>query len=167
MGREPGTGRPRSIVSGGQTGVDRGALDAAIAAGIPHGGWCPHGRLAEDGSIAAQYQLRETHSAKYYIRTRKNVLDSDATLILCHGPLTGGTDLTYRLAQRHAKPCLVVDLQQGPDAVEAQRWIEEHRVGVLNVAGPRESSHPGIAEQAYRFLLHVLIAPRLAGAQDD
>ena len=157
MGREPGTGRPRCIVSGGQTGVDRGALDAAIAAGIPHGGWCPRGRLAEDGPIAAQYQLRETRSAKYSIRTRKNVLDSDATLILCRGPLTGGTDLTYRLAQHHAKPCLVVDLQQDPDAAEVRRWIEAHRVGVLNVAGPRESSHPGIAEQAYRFLLRVLV----------
>ena len=106
MGREPGKGRPRCIVSGGQTGVDRGALDAAIAAGIPHGGWCPRGRLAEDGPIAAQYQLRETRSAKYYIRTRKNVLDSDATLILCRGPLDRryGPHVPPRAASRQTMP---------------------------------------------------------------
>jgi hypothetical protein len=145
------------VVSGGQTGVDRGALDAAIAAGITHGGWCPRGRLAEDGPIAGQYQLRETHSAKYTIRTRCNVLDSDATLILCCGPLTGGTELTLRLAQHHARPCLVIDLQLDPEADVVRQRIETHRIGVLNVAGPRESSHPGIAEQTRHFLLRVLV----------
>ena len=159
MGMEPGKGRLRCIVSGGQTGVDRGALDAAIAAGVSHGGWCPRGRLAEDGPIAARYELRETRSAKYSIRTRKNVLDSDATLILCRGPLTSGTDLTNRLALHHAKPCLVVDLQQDPDAAEVRRWMAAHHIGVLNVAGPRESSQPGIADQTYHFLLRVLIEP--------
>jgi hypothetical protein len=148
---------PRRVVSGGQTGVDRGALDAAIAAGIAHGGWCPHGRLAEDGPIAEQYQLRETHSPKYTIRTRRNVLDSDATLILCYGPLTGGTELTLRLAQQHARPCLVIDLQQDPDADMVRQWIDTQRIGVLNVAGPRESSRPGIAEHACQFLLQVLL----------
>jgi hypothetical protein len=157
METEPRKRWPSRIVSGGQTGVDRGALDAAIAAGLPHGGWCPRGRLAEDGPIDATYQLRETRSAKYSIRTRKNVLDADATLILCRGPLTGGTDLTYRLAQHHAKPCLVVDLQQQPAADLVRRWIDAQGIRVLNVAGPRESVQPGIGQQAYCFLLRVLV----------
>ncbi len=158
MGIELGKRWPTRIVSGGQTGVDRGALDAAIASAIPHGGWCPRGRLAEDGPIGLQYQLRETRSTKYAIRTWKNVLDSDATLILCRGPLTGGTQLTYQLAQRYGKPCLVVDLQAGPQAAQVRQWIDEHQVPVLNIAGPRESTQPGIAQDAYRFLLQVLDA---------
>jgi hypothetical protein len=144
------------IISGGQTGVDRGALDAALAAEVGHGGWCPRGRRAEDGTVPDRYQLRETRSARYDVRTRQNVLDSDATLILCCGPLTGGTELTYRLARRHARPCLVVDLQQPPPAGEVRRWIARHDVRVLNVAGPRESSWPGIAALARDFLLQVL-----------
>src|SRR3989304_5681242 len=100
----------RQIVTGGQTGVDRGALDAAIARGIPHGGWCPQGRLAEDGRIPDLYQIQENDSPDYTIRTERNVLDSDATLILCRGPLSGGTLLTFHFAKQHQKPCLVVDL---------------------------------------------------------
>ena len=103
------------VVSGGQTGVDRAALDAAIAVGLEHGGWCPRGRLAEDGVIPSEYQLRETWSADYPVRTEQNVRDSDGTLILGHGPLQGGTDLTWRMAKRHAKPCFVVDLSQAGD----------------------------------------------------
>lgn len=156
MGTERGGWRLVRIISGGQTGVDRAALDAAIAAGVPHGGWCPRGRLAEDGAIAAHYQLCETQSAKYSIRTRQNVLDSDATLILCRGPLTGGTELTRRIAQHHAKPCLVVDLQCCPDARAVRQWLEAHTVQVLNVAGPRESTQPGIAQEAHHLLLQVL-----------
>ena len=106
MSREsPGRAdRPAKIISGGQTGVDRGALDAAIALGVPHGGWCPHGRLAEDGIIPARYQLRQTDSPEYHVRTEKNVQDSDATLILYRGEMKGGTKLTWQLAERHAKP---------------------------------------------------------------
>jgi len=151
-----GTGQLRCIISGGQTGVDRGALDAAIAEHMAHGGWCPRGRLAEDGPISQRYQLQETRSDRYSVRTRQNVLSADATLILCRGPLTGGTELTYRLAVRHARPCLVVDLQQAPAAAGVQRWLVAEQIGVLNVAGPRESTHPGIAHEAYQFLLAVL-----------
>ena len=159
MGILPGLGHPHHVVSGGQTGVDRAALDAALATGISHGGWCPRGRLAEDGVIPARYLLRETHSAKYHIRTRKNVLDSDATLILCRGPLSGGTELTARLAVHHDRPCLVVDLAaEEEEADNVRLWLATHGVGVLNVAGPRESTQPGIGREAYRFLVRVLTA---------
>jgi putative molybdenum carrier protein len=148
--------RPRRVVSGGQTGVDRGALDAAIAAGIPHGGWCPRGRRAEDGVVPDRYALREHTSAAYAARTEANVVDSDATLVLRRGRLAGGTALTRTLARRHGKPLLVVDLATDPDAPAVRRWIDAHRVDVLNVAGPRESEAPGIAAAAATFMQAVL-----------
>jgi hypothetical protein len=144
------------IVSGGQTGVDRAALDVAIELGIPHGGWCPRGRLAEDGRIPSKYQLVETDSPQYSVRTERNVLDSDATLILCRGPLSGGTELTARLADRHGKPRLTVDLDGPPDPECVRRWLEAHRAGILNVAGPRECQNPGIAALAADYLRKVL-----------
>ena len=116
---------PERIVSGGQTGVDRGALDAAIELGIPHGGWCPCGRLAKDGEIPARYGLTETESPDYALRTEKNVLDSDGTLILCRGRPRGGTDLTLRLARQHDKPHLVLDLEGPHDLAAVRRWIAE------------------------------------------
>lgn len=149
-------GSLRRIVSGGQTGVDRGALDAAIRLGIPYGGWCPRGRLAEDGPIPAKYQLVETDAPDYAMRTEQNVRDSDATLILCRGALGGGSELTRRLAESYGKPCLVVDLETSPSEREAIDWLRENQVGMLNVAGPRESSYPGIAAQAERFIERVL-----------
>jgi hypothetical protein len=152
-------GQLGKIVSGGQTGVDRGALDAAIALGITHGGWCPRGRLAEDGTIPARYQLCETDSPEYHVRTEKNVLDSDATLILCRGELKGGTKLTRQLAERHAKLCLVVDLDRPTDLEEIRRWLLQSQVATLNVAGPRESQSPGIAAQAEQLLLRLFPEP--------
>ena len=143
------------LISGGQTGVDRGALDAALELAIPHGGWCPRGRLAEDGPIPDQYQLRESHSPEYPVRTEQNVLDSDATLILCRGSPTGGTDLTLRLAQQHGRPYFVVDLDRAADPAAVRRWLEERRIETLNVAGPRESQSPGIDSLAREFLVHV------------
>jgi hypothetical protein len=144
--------RPAKIVSGGQSGVDRAALDAAIELGIPHGGWCPRGRLAEDGPIPARYALQETDSPEYPVRTQQNVIDADATLILCRGEPAGGTDLTRRLAQRHRRPYLVVDLTGAADERAVRRWLDEHDVDVLNIAGPRESQMPGIANQVREFL---------------
>lgn len=140
------------IVSGGQTGADRGALDAAIAMGIPHGGWCPRGRLAEDGRIGDRYELSETESPEYSVRTEQNVLDSDATLILCRGRPRGGTDLTRQLAERHGRPCMVVELDHPPPAEEVRNWLRAEQVEVLNVAGPRESQSPGIAAAAREFI---------------
>lgn len=144
------------IVSGGQTGVDRGALDAAISVGIPHGGWCPRGRRAEDGPIPPRYQLHETGSPAYRVRTEQNVLESDGTLILHGGRLAGGTDLTRRLALQHEKPCLVVDLLHSPDAEAVRQWIVSHRITTLNVAGPRESQCPGIQARANEFMASLL-----------
>jgi hypothetical protein len=147
---------PRKIVSGGQTGIDRGALEAAIALGLEHGGWCPRGRRAEDGPIPACYNLVETSSDDYSERTERNVLDSDATLIVCRGPLAGGTGLTQRLAAQHGKPCLVVDLGADYQVDDVRAWCQRHEVGVLNVAGPRESLSPGIGEQARALVTKLL-----------
>ena len=143
------------IVSGGQTGVDRGALDAAISLKIPHGGWCPRGRRAEDGRIPMEYELRETDSVDYTQRTEQNVVDSDATLILYRARLHGGTKLTHKLARQHGKPFLLVDLEQclGPQIV--RDWLQTEQVGTLNVAGPRESGAEGITEQTRKFVVSV------------
>ncbi len=144
------------IVSGGQTGVDRAALDVALEYGLPCGGWCPRGRRAEDGPIDARYPLQETPRPDYPQRTRRNVRDSDGTLVLTCGAADRGTALTVRLADELGRPCLVLNLEDGPRPEEVRAWAEAHRVGVLNVAGPRESSAPGIGERAAAFLRAVL-----------
>jgi len=140
------------VVSGGQTGVDRAALDAARALGLPCGGWCPRDRRAEDGLIAAIYPLVATPSTDYAQRTRWNVRDSDGTLVLTRGRVEGGTAFTVAVARRRRRPLLVVDLATEPDPVEADRWVREAGIGVLNVAGPRESQRPGIGAEARAFL---------------
>jgi len=144
------------IVSGGQTGVDRGALDAAIAMGIEHGGWCPRGRLAEDGRIPERYELTENESREYWIRTAQNVVDSDGTLILYRGTLSGGTELTHRMAIKEGRPHLLVDLLAHCDPQLARQWIVDSGIAVLNVAGPRESSAPGIAAEARSYVEGIL-----------
>ena len=135
------------IISGGQTGADRAALDWAIANDIPHGGWCPKGRLAEDGVIDAKYNLRETPETEYIQRTEWNVRDSDATVIFSISPiLTGGSLATEELATAHRKPCLHISEAQliSTNAEELQLFLEENNVGMLNVAGPRASNEPKI-----------------------
>lgn len=143
------------IVSGGQTGVDRAALDVARDWGLAIGGWCPRGRKAEDGRIPDQYPLRETESARYDVRTRRNVRDSDGTLILTQGDPVGGTALTAAVAERTGKPWLVMDLDMHPDPRPVGDWLTLHRIEILNVAGPRESTAPGIAERSAAFLTAV------------
>jgi len=135
--------------------VDRAALDAARSAGLEIGGWCPHGRLAEDGTIPESYPLRETESDVYSERTERNVLDSDGTLILYRNSLSGGTALTCSLAKRHGRPRLVVDLDSIPDPGRIASWIRQERIRTLNVAGPRESGEPGIYRRAFHFLSRV------------
>ena len=146
------------IVSGGQTGVDRAALDVALAWGLPCGGWCPRGRMAEDGALDRRYPLTETPSSDYAQRTEWNVRDSEGTLVLTRGQPSGGTAFTIALARRLRRPLLVVDLTQGPDPAGVCRWVRSEEVRVLNVAGPRESQRPGIFIEAYRLLEEVLRA---------
>lgn len=144
------------IVSGGQTGVDRAALDVALELEIPCAGWCPKHRRAEDGRIPERYPLIEAESANYAARTALNVKDSDGTLILSTGKLTGGTALTRDFAVRYGKPVLVIDLGQEPDFEPVEQWVSNNRIRTLNVAGPRESSQPGIHGRAVTFLQNLL-----------
>jgi hypothetical protein len=136
--------------------VDRAALEVAIFLELEHGGWCPLGRLAEDGPIPDRFSLRETATADYAVRTRWNVRDSDATLIVSSQPLSGGTALTASAARDYRRPVRVIE----PDLPEEElelvvNWLTSLRVRVLNVAGPRESSQPGIGQQAEQLLLAV------------
>ena len=143
-----------TIVSGGQTGVDRAALDAAVDAGLKIGGWCPSGRLAEDGPIPEKYPLHETESADYALRTEWNVRDSDGTLIVAWGEPQGGTAYTLDMAERWQRPCYVVDLA-APSEGEFSRlagWLREHTIETLNVAGPRASAGEWVYPQAREFL---------------
>lgn len=140
------------IVSGGQTGVDRAALDFALAARIPCGGWCPKGRRALDGPIPPRYPLRETASSGYRPRTEYNVRDSDGTLIIGRGPLEGGTAFTVKVAEGLGKPCLIIDADRPPERRQVEDWMRRHRIRTLNVAGPREEGRPGIHDRAVELL---------------
>ena len=144
------------MISGGQTGVDRSALDVALELGMPAGGWCPKGRKAEDGSLSSRYPLTETPSEQYWQRTEWNVRDSDGTLVLTRGAPAEGTAYTIEVARKSGKPCLVLDLSEEPSESVVQAWADEHKVRVLNVAGPRESKCPGIYALAAQFLRKAL-----------
>ncbi len=150
----------QKIISGGQTGVDRAALDVAIFLDIEHGGWCPAGRRAEDGCIPPIYQLKQTRSHKYSVRTEQNVVDSDGTLILYRSVMTGGTELTERLARKHKRPLLCIDLETATDGdqVDFWNWLSANHIQTLNIAGPRESTCQGIASQAEKFLCKAIKA---------
>ncbi len=141
--------------SGGQTGVDRAALDVALELGVPCGGWCPRGRWSENGPIPERYPLVEAPSADPALRTEWNVRDSDATLIIAREPLSGGTELTRRLAGELGRPCLVVDPGTA-DVAAIVAWLAAHGVRALNVAGPRESACPGIQAAAAALLRRLL-----------
>ena len=143
------------IISGGQTGADRAALDAAIELDIPHGGWIPKGRKTQDGRLPEKYCLNEMPTASYSARTEKNVLDSDGTLIISHGKLTGGSSLTRQLAKKHNRPWMHVDLDKTNSfkaAMDVRSWVVENRIKVLNVAGPRASKDTEIYEATKKLL---------------
>ncbi len=144
------------IISGGQTGVDRAALDVALELGLECGGWCPKGRLAEDGVIPERYPLMETTTVAYPQRTRQNVRDSDGTLVITRGEPTGGTALTIEMAEELGKPCLVLDLASRLRTGAARKWIEASKIRVLNVAGPRELEEAAIYDDAAAFLRKLL-----------
>jgi predicted Rossmann fold nucleotide-binding protein DprA/Smf involved in DNA uptake len=147
------------IISGGQTGVDRGALDAALESGIECGGSCPLGRKAEDGVISEKYPVTELNSTVYSDRTRKNVIDSDATLIIYFGQLQGGTAFTRQCCIQENKPYLVIDASKaGQDDLVQHilEFIRQNRTQVLNVAGPRASKVP-TAQEATRVLMKSIL----------
>ncbi|MCG6187975.1 putative molybdenum carrier protein [Maribellus maritimus] len=132
----------QKIISGGQTGVDRGALDACLNNNFSHGGWCPKGRMAEDGRIDIKYKLDETGESNYNSRTYKNVRNSNATLIIVNGDLKGGTLLTQQIATQMKKPVLIL-FPEKPDAKDSFlkmiTFIQNNNVSILNIAGPRKS----------------------------
>lgn len=143
------------IISGGQTGSDRAALDFAIRAKIPHGGCVPRGRRTEEGPLPARYRVKEMPTDRYEARTEQNVRVSDGTLVVSHGPLQGGSALTFELAERHGKPVFRADMAKlsvPAAALGIRAWIQEYAIGTLNVAGPRSSEDPRI----YSVTLSVL-----------
>jgi hypothetical protein len=147
------------IISGGQTGADRAALDFAIARGIPHGGWCPLGRLAEDGVIPRRYELMETPAPDSAQRTEWNVRDADGTVILSLGKeLSGGSKFTAEIARQLGKPCLHLsrEADRSTAATKLRDFIERHRLQCLNIAGPRAS----VEQQVGRFVTETLSACR-------
>ena len=147
------------IISGGQTGVDRAALDFAIRRGCEHGGWCPRDRRAEDGPIPSAYVLHETESSDYVERTEQNVMDSDATLIVARErELSGGTAFTKICAEKHGRPVLVIcEADRVPKSAAAlAKFLEQNKVRRLNVAGPRESQAPGLGKFVMELLEAVL-----------
>lgn len=146
------------IISGGQTGVDRAALDIAMRLAIPAGGFCPKGRLAEDGPLHPKYPLQETTTNKYPQRTFLNVETSDGTLVLCAGKLTGGTSLTINFAKSLHKPFLIVDLSKTANVQTPLQWIKDNNIQALNIAGPRESTRPGIYAMASVYLEQLFIS---------
>lgn len=169
--------RIAKVVSGGQTGADRGGLIAAMGAGVPHGGWCPKGRRAEDGVIPGEFELVEMTTASYVARTEANVVDSHATVVFSVGAPTGGSRKTVEFARRHRRPCLSIDVGALTDAEAAEKisdWLcsiaQSEEIPavqtvqlVLNVAGSRESKSPGIQERVTRVLSLVLQQAELTG----
>lgn len=149
----------KRIISGGQTGADRAALDVAIELGIPHGGWIPKGRRTEDGSLPEKYQLQEMPTTSYPKRTEKNVLDSDGTLIMSHGKLAGGSAVTRRLAKKQHRPWIHIDMEKllvSEAAALVRFWISGNGIQVLNVAGPRASKDSLICQVTTEVLEAVL-----------
>lgn len=143
------------IISGGQTGADRAALDVAIKLGIPHGGWIPKGRITEEGPLPERYRMQEMPTESYSDRTEKNVIDSDGTLIVCRGQPTGGSDYTREMALKHKKQLLHVDLNQTSSFDAASlisSWIKLYQVKTLNVAGPSASKDPNVYVDVFRIL---------------
>jgi hypothetical protein len=148
------------IISGGRTGADRAALDFAIKQKIPHGGWGPKGRLAEDGNLPRKYKLAESPTTSYQRRAEQNVIGSDGTLIVSHGRLTGGAAYTKTMAKKHNRPVLHVDFNKHAvlqASLEIQTWLDDNNIKVLNVTGPRASKNSMIYKGVQDVLENLLI----------
>ena len=145
----------KKIISGGQTGADRAALDVAVKFNIPHGGWIPKGRITEEGPLADRYKLQEMPTTSYPARTEQNVINSDGTLIIARSKLSGGTDYTRKMTLKHKKQLLGIDLDLTnyyEAASLVASWIRLQRIAVLNVAGPRASEDPAIYRDVQKIL---------------
>ncbi len=149
----------KRVISGGQTGADQGALDAVMQCGMNYGGWIPKGRKTEAGPLASHYQMQEHWSGDYRKRTEKNILNSDGTLIVSHGPLSGGSALTLNIAKNKLKPCFHADLNSilvAQAVYNILLWLQEKEIFTLNVAGPRASSDPYIYRDTKELILLLL-----------
>lgn len=157
----------KKIISGGQTGADQAALDAAIRLGIPHGGSIPKGRINEDGRLPDKYQLKEMPTSSYARRTEQNVIDSDGTLIVSHGKLTGGSAYTKEMAVKCNKPWHHSDLNKTnifQEVIFIVNWIKLNRIKTLNVAGPSASEDPRIYQDVINLLeMAIRIEPKQRG----
>lgn len=158
----------RKIISGGQTGADQAALDAAMKLGIPHGGWIPKGRLTEKGPLSDNYKLSEMPSSSYPLRTEQNVIDSGGTLIISHGRLSEGSDYTRKMALKHHRPWLHIDLNKTPAfkaATLIRSWLDENEIDILNVAGPRASKDDQIYSAVFKLIESVHYLEMMNAAQ--
>lgn len=140
------------IISGGQTGVDRAALDFALHNNLLCRGWCPLGRLAEDGVLKPVYPLNETFSSDPKIRTEMNVLNSDGTLIIIFEEMDEGTRFAFDIANHNFKPVFVWELLKKTNPQHFKNWLKKNKLEILNIAGPRESFSPGIYEETICLL---------------
>lgn len=149
------------IISGGQTGVDRAAMDFALKYRLPVRGWCPQGRLAEDGQIPASIPVQESDDADPALRTELNAYDSDGTLVLTFAEVKDGTVLTEECAEAFNRPLLTFLINDNPesgDVIRFREWIDAHGIRLLNIAGPRESFRPGVVyAQSLRWIERLLL----------
>ncbi|MFC1488581.1 YpsA SLOG family protein [Thermodesulfobacteriota bacterium] len=159
----------KKIISGGQTGAGRAALDAAIKLKFPYGGWISKRRRTEDGILPYKYKLKELKSAGYPNHTERNVMDADGILIVSHGKLIGGSVLPRKLAEKYKRPCLHIDLNKTPTFMAApvtHSWIDLHKIEILNVAGPRANKNPEIYQDV-KYIIEGVILLGLAKAESD
>lgn len=160
----------KKIISGGQTGADRAALDVAIKFNIEHGGWIPKGRKTEKGPLSKKYQLLELKTSDYRERTKQNIIDSHGTAIISRGKLTGGSKLTQSFAIVVGRPNCYLDLlttEEFEAAIILKSFILENNIQILNVAGPRLSHHPGIYMDVKTILETMLYLLFLDTRQDE
>ena len=146
----------KHIISGGQSGVDRSALDFSIQYNLPYSGYCPKNRWAEDGKIAPEYKLTETKESEPEFRTLQNIIHSDGSLVI-YNIIDKGIQTTIRLAQQYSKPFFILKLNQEINIIEFRNWLKENKINRLNVAGPRESNDPGIYLKTFEILKQLLL----------